>query len=145
MEKKYILTDETIQFNGKTLYRIKAIKNFGNVKDGDLGGWIEKEENLSQEGNCWVYDEAVVCDNAKICNNAKIMCNAIIMNNAVVKDNAQVCDYVIIRNNGIIGGNTILTEDVEVYSDAIVTSDIQFEGSLLIYSENGKLYCTTLN
>ena len=88
MEKKYILTDETIQFNGKTLHRIQAIKSFGDIKEDDLGGWIENEDNLSQEGNCWVYDEAIVCDNAKVCNNVKIMCNAIIINNAVVKDNA---------------------------------------------------------
>ena len=41
--KKYELTDETKEFNGKTLYRIRALIDFGLVKTGDLGGWIEKE------------------------------------------------------------------------------------------------------
>lgn len=49
--KKYELTSETKVFLGKTLYRIKALVQFGNVNAGDLGGWIEKEENLSQYGN----------------------------------------------------------------------------------------------
>ena len=45
MEKKFTLTDETIQFKGKTLHRIKAIKSFGHVKEGELGGWVESEDN----------------------------------------------------------------------------------------------------
>ena len=46
MEKKYILTDETITLRCSViLHRIKAIRSFGNVKEGDLGGWIEKEDN----------------------------------------------------------------------------------------------------
>ena len=51
MEKKYKLTDETIEVNGKTLYRIEALKDFSNVKKGDKGGFIEKEKNLSHLGN----------------------------------------------------------------------------------------------
>ena len=55
--KKYELTTETLQFAGRTLYRIKAVKDFGSVKAGELGGWIESEENLSQTGNAWIYDD----------------------------------------------------------------------------------------
>ena len=44
--KKFELTSETIIFLGKTLFRIKALIDFGNVKSGDLGGFVEKEENL---------------------------------------------------------------------------------------------------
>ena len=51
MEKKYILTDEIRAFYGKILHRIQAVRDFGNVKTGDLGGWIEKEENLSHGGH----------------------------------------------------------------------------------------------
>ena len=60
MEKKYMLTDETTTIKGRTLHRIKALKDFGEVKAGDLGGFIEREENLSQEGNAWVGDYAKV-------------------------------------------------------------------------------------
>ena len=63
-EKKYKLTDETIEVNGRTLYRIEATKDFGNVKAGDKGGYLEKEENLSYYGNAWVYGNAKVSGNA---------------------------------------------------------------------------------
>ena len=59
-EKKYKLTDESIAFCGKKLYRIEALKDFADVKKGDLGGFIETDHNLSHNGNCWVYDDAVV-------------------------------------------------------------------------------------
>lgn len=58
--KKYILTEETKQVFGITLYRIKAIANFGNVSIGELGGFIEKENNLSQNGNAWISGNAQV-------------------------------------------------------------------------------------
>ena len=51
-ENKYELTDETFWLLTHKLHRIKALKDFGDVKKGDLGGWIEKESNLSQDGNC---------------------------------------------------------------------------------------------
>ena len=49
---------------GKKLFRIKALIEFGNVKAGELGGFVEKEENLSHDGNAWVCGNAVVCGNA---------------------------------------------------------------------------------
>ena len=70
--KKYELTSETKVFLGKTLYRIKALVQFGNVNAGDLGGWIEKEENLSQSGNAWVYGDARVSGNARVYGNAEV-------------------------------------------------------------------------
>lgn len=45
---KYKLTEETINVNGITLYRIEALKDFSDVKKGDKGGFLEKEDNLSQ-------------------------------------------------------------------------------------------------
>ena len=47
--KKFELTEEKIIIYGDMLYRIKALKNFADVKIGDLGGFIEKETNLSHE------------------------------------------------------------------------------------------------
>lgn len=52
--KKYELTNEFITFLGRKLFRIKAIVGFGNVKAGEFGGYIEKEENLSHsEYDIW--------------------------------------------------------------------------------------------
>lgn len=57
---KYELTSETLQYAGHTLHRIKALRDFGIINTGELGGWIESEENLSQAGNAWVFDNAKV-------------------------------------------------------------------------------------
>ena len=68
--KKYEFTGETKQvellFRTATLHRIRAVVEFGLVKVGDLGGWIEKEENLSHEGKAWVWGNAEVWGNAKV-------------------------------------------------------------------------------
>ena len=72
MNSKYVLTDESIIFNSVTLYRIKAIKSFYTVRVGDLGGFVEGYDNLSQDGNAWVYGNARVYGNAWIHGNARI-------------------------------------------------------------------------
>lgn len=66
MNKKYELTDETQEWDGRTLHRIRALADFGDVKAGELGGWIEKEENLSHNGNAWVCGNAWVYGDAEI-------------------------------------------------------------------------------
>lgn len=43
-KKKYILTEKSIEFFGGKLFQIKALKDFGFIKKGELGGYIEKEE-----------------------------------------------------------------------------------------------------
>lgn len=77
--KKFEFTGETMTtFFGKTLHRIRAIadiiNSFGDVivKAGQLGGWLEKEENLSQDGNAWVCDDARVYDDAWVCDDAVV-------------------------------------------------------------------------
>ena len=60
MTKKYKLTHHTKEVDGHALHRIKALKSFGDVKKGDLGGWVESYRNLSQSDYAWVYDKAKV-------------------------------------------------------------------------------------
>ena len=74
--KKFEFTGETktisLFFRTATLHRIRAVAEFGLVKIGDLGGWIEKEENLSHEGKAWVCGDAKVWGNAKVCGDAEV-------------------------------------------------------------------------
>ena len=74
--KKFEFTGETktisLFFRTATLHRIRAVAEFGLVKIGDLGGWIEKEENLSHEGKAWVWGDAEVCGDAKVCGDAEV-------------------------------------------------------------------------
>ena len=42
----------------KKLFRIRALANFRDVESGDLGGYVEKEENLSHDGDAQVCGDA---------------------------------------------------------------------------------------
>lgn len=104
MSKKYKLTKSKKGFCDITFYQIEALKDFSDVKKGDKGGWIEKEENLSHEGDCWVYNKAHVFRNAKVFENAKILDEALVLDNAWIFGNAEVKDDVWVFNDAKIGG-----------------------------------------
>ena len=72
MTKKYKLTEKYIIHYGVKLFQIQALVSFGTVSPGYLGGYIEKEENLSQDGDAWVSDNAWVSGNAKVHGNALV-------------------------------------------------------------------------
>ena len=88
--KKYELTTNTKVFDGKTLYQIRALVSFGTVNAGDLGGYIEKEDNLSQAGTAWVSDNARVSGNAWMWGDARVSGNAWVWGDAWVCGNARV-------------------------------------------------------
>ena len=88
--KYEILKDEFIEFDGCKLYRIKALKDFHNVKEGEFGGYIESERNLSHEGNAWVYGYAQVSGNARVSGNAWVYGDARVSGNAWVYGDARV-------------------------------------------------------
>lgn len=67
---KYKFTEEKKEVCGRTLHRIVCVTAFSSVAVGDIGGWVEYESNLSQEGDAWVYGDAKVYGNAKVCGNA---------------------------------------------------------------------------
>ena len=111
--KKFELTSEFItNIFGTKLFRIKALIEFGNVKAGELGGFVEKEENLSQDGNAWVYDNARVYGDACVCGDARVYGNAWVYDNARVYGNARV------HGNAWVYGNACVCGDACVYGDA---------------------------
>ena len=103
---KFELTEEVKVFYGIKLHRIKALTSFRNVQAGDLGGWIEKEENLSQEGDAWVCGDARVYGNAELYGNAEVCGNAWVCGDARVYGDARVC------------GNAEVCGDARVYGNA---------------------------
>ena len=83
--KKFKLTSEFIvDISGVKLFRIKALIEFGNVKAGDLGGYIEKEENLSHMGDAWIYGDAQISGNAQVFGDAQVFGNARVFGDARV-------------------------------------------------------------
>ena len=147
-DEKFELTEETIEWDDHTLYRIKALKDFGNIKKGDLGGFIEKEDNLSQDGTCWIYDDAKVYDDARVFEDAKVYnnanvfdcavvyCNAEISSSAKVYGDAEVCGNTQVYGNAFVYGKAFVYGNAKIYDDAFVNSDADIQGNAEIKSIN---------
>jgi hypothetical protein len=127
--KKYSLTKNTREWSGRTLFQIKAEISFGNVKKGELGGFIEKEENLAQEGNAWVYDNAWVCGNACVYGNARVYGDALVCGDARVSGDAWVCGNACVYGNARVYGDAWVSGDARVCAKASFTKGKFIGGS----------------
>ena len=96
--KKFELTSEFVTFLGKKLFRIKALVSFGDVKEGELGGLVEKEENLDQSGNAWVYGNARISGDARVSGDAQVSGNAWVSGDARVYGDAWVSGDARVQN-----------------------------------------------
>ena len=112
--KIWEFTGETKIRFGTTLKRIRAAVEFKLkcgivIVKGELGGWIEKESNLSGSawvsgdacvhgdamvcGDAWVHGNAMVCDDAEVSGNAKVSGDAKVCGDAKVKSSEDYCVY----------------------------------------------------
>ena len=126
--KKFELTTNTKMFLGKKLFQIKALISFGDVEAGELGGYIEKEENLSQADNAWVADNARVTDNARVADNARVTDNAWVAGDARVTGDARVADNARVTDNAWVAGDARVTGDARVADNARVTDNAWVAG-----------------
>lgn len=126
MEKKYELIESDI----RGLHRIKALRDFGDVRKGDIGGYVEHPYNLSHTGDCWIYNNAKVYDNAEILNDAKVYNNAHIFNNSKIYHNSQVY------------GNAEIFGYAEMFDNAVIRGNAQIYGVSVI-EENALIYGTS--
>ena len=114
MSKKFMLSDEKKQIGNVVLFRVKALINTKFFKKGELGGWIEKESNLSQNGNAWVSGNAQVYGNARVSGNAQVYDDARVSGNAWVYDDARV------SGNAWVSGNAHVSGDARVYKQKLI-------------------------
>lgn len=168
-QKKYKLTKKTMCFNGVTLHRIKALKDFGDVVAGELGGWVEAERNLSQEGNCWINMEAKAYGYTEIHDNAVLTCGAIACENSIIGNDTLVTDESVIRGfthlygNVEVSGKSVIDGsarlyghvkvigakviDTEVYDNVVICDGAYVHGHIKIdgkaYISNGAEVCKT--
>ena len=126
--KKYKLVKRKsiITGNGTILYRIKALKDFGNVKNGEIGGFVESENNLSQEGNCWIHDEAKVLDNAMVLGNAQVL------DHAIIKDYATVSDSACIKGSNVLISGKSHIYDAVIIDNSKITGECNIGGNVKI-------------
>nr|DAO61895.1 MAG TPA: Putative transferase, nesg, ydcK, Structural Genomics.38A [Caudoviricetes sp.] len=117
--KKYELTDITIEQSGVTLYRIRAVRAIKalGIKKGDLGGYVEKGENLSQSGAAWISGNASVSGDARVC------CDAWISGAAWISGNASVCGDARVYGNARVCGDASVSGNARVYGNASVSGD----------------------
>ena len=107
MDNKY----ELIPSDKEGLFRVKALRDFNDVKKGDIGGYVECEKNLSQLGDCWIYGNAIVRDETVVMGDAKVCGNAKVYDNAIVMGKARIGGNTVIQGNAIIGGDAIISSD----------------------------------
>lgn len=146
MNKKFKLTKETYTLYGKKLYRIQALIDIdGSVKKGDLGGFVEKEENLAFYGDSWIYDNAKVYGNATVSGNAKVYDKAKVYGDAKVYGNAKLYDNVNVSGNAKVYGGARLYDNAEVYGNAMLYGTVKVYDSAHLYGyakafDNVRLY-----
>lgn len=115
MNKKYeILKDSFLNISDRKLFKIRALKDFGDVKKGDLGGYVETEYNLITTGDAWVSDDARVFGNARVYGNAQVSGDAWVSGKAQVYGNAKV------YGDAQVSGNARVSDDARVSGDAWV-------------------------
>lgn len=128
MDKKYELIESDI----KGLYRVKALKDFGDVKKGDIGGYVQSEDNLSHQGYCWVYDNAKIYDDARIYGNSQVSDCAVVQGNARIYGNSQVSDCAVIQDNARIYGDSEVWDYAIIRDNALIYGDIVISGNAFI-------------
>lgn len=134
MQKKYSLTGKSIYYSGRTLFQIKAGFSFGSIVKGEIGGYVEKEENLSQDGDAWVSGNAQVYGDAYVSGNAQVYGNARVSGNAYVSGNAWV------SGNAHVYGNACVYGDAHVYGDARLEAKACFtRGWFIGGDDSGKI------
>lgn len=85
------------------LHRVRALWEFRpDVKAGDLGGYVESEHNLSQEGFCWLFDNAIACNGAQVCKNAELHHQAAATRCALVTGDAKAIEQTLVTDHAIV-------------------------------------------
>lgn len=96
---KYRLTEESTEITTGSglvkLYRIEALRAFGDVEEGEVGGWVEDESNLSfEEGDTsWIYDESKVYGQSVVLRNSKVWGNSDVSGNSKVSGSSVLSQY----------------------------------------------------
>lgn len=145
---KYELTDDVKHCFNTKVYRIKALRDGKFFNKGELGGYVESEDNLSQVGECWIGDNAIAFNESYISGSAYVYGNAVIQNSKIeddaqIFDDSEIKDYSVIRDNVTIFGKSIVSfctmkwnqilKDIKIYR----TIDETFECSFNIPENMG--------
>ena len=164
---KYEITD-IAHLQYPFLHRIRALMDIGDkVKAGDLGGFVESEQNLSYEpgDEAWLFDNAICCNEARVDKNSILKDNAEASGSAYITggsslsctakaaDNAYVCGArlsfgcmalgkAMLVPSHKTGKAPMLGGDIVIYG--VVSGDVRVAGRLVVM-ENEKIQNSTLD
>ena len=145
--KKYEITDIAHPDNPK-LHRIRALIDLTeNIHVGDLGGFVETENNLDQEGFAWIGEDAIACEDSYIGGDAILADSAVARDSAYVGNNAVIADHAVVQDNAIVCGGYISGNSC-ICGNAILNADTQtlcapmIGGNARVYGElTGNVVC----
>jgi len=99
-------------------YQIRAVRDFGDVRKGQLGGYVSGEHNLCPNGNCWIDETSYVLENARITEEAQVRAHSVVSGNAIISMLAEVYECQIM-DHVVIDGSPII-ENSQISGNAIV-------------------------
>lgn len=129
MKDKYEFTGKTKQHEGRTLHRIRRLS------DGLVGGWIEREDNLSHRGDCFVYNDAMVYDFARVYSDANIFHYAQVYGDAEICGDAEVRGHAHVYGDAMVYGYARVYESAKVYDNAEVYGYAHVHGNAEVYGD----------
>ena len=130
--KKYEITDiEHPKDPG--LHRIRALRRVSEtVGPGTLGGYVQSEENLSQENDgAWIYGEAICCESAIVTKGGFLTDHARASGSALISGEAEIGGYARVRDRAIVTGGTV-QENALVCGEAVVRKNVATESVPLV-------------
>ena len=141
MKKYELILNDSIELANCKLFRVRALINFADVKVGDLGGYIQREENLSHHGNAWVADnakvwgEAEVSENAKVWGEAEVTYKAKVFGEAEVSENAKVYGSAQVAGSSKVSGHALVSGNVLVWGEVEVSGTAEVSGNTELYGD----------
>ena len=132
--KKYEFTGEVKYIGRKILHRIRAVRDIPEyeIKSGDMGGWLETEENLSHNGAAWVANSACVMDSARVTDSALVMGTACVTGKARVTGSARVTGKASVTDSARVMGSARVTGEACVTGNACVTGKARVTGEACV-------------
>ena len=161
VNKKFGFTGEVRRYEGHFLRQIYAISAFGDVKKNEVGGWIQRAENLSEDGLCWVHPDGMVAQHAVVKDDAQVHSgivyeSAIVEGQATIGDNrfgqqfprvcgnARISDKARIRDMAAISGFAKVQDRASVLNYAIIRDDVTLKDMACVFHHAIVFGCATL-
>lgn len=130
----YTFTGNTITREGRTLRQIQATRDIArhNVQAGDIGGYIEHPENLTEEswvtphaevyGDACVWYQSLISGRATVCDEAHVM-DSTVTGKSVVNKKATVAIGSYVEGQSLITDESVVKNCSRAAGDVVVTGE----------------------